>query len=71
MRDRIQKVLAGRGVGSRRQVEAWILAGRITVNGKLARPGQPVGERDDVRLDGRKLRLSDTARADHQGLVYL
>ena len=70
MRDRIQKVLAGRGVGSRRQVEAWILAGRITVNGKLARPGQPVGERDDVRLDGRRLRLKDTARADHRGLVY-
>ena len=70
MRDRIQKVLAGRGVGSRRQVEAWIVAGRITVNGKLARPGQPVGERDDVRLDGRKLRLSETARADHSGLVY-
>jgi len=63
-------VLAGRGVGSRRQVEAWILARRITVNGKLARPGQPVGERDDVRLDGRRLRLKDTARADHRGLVY-
>lgn len=63
-------MLAGRGVGSRRQVEAWILAGRITVNGKLARPGQPVDERDDVRLDGRRLRLRDTARADHRGLVY-
>ena len=70
VRDRIQKVLAGRGVGSRRQVEAWIVSGRVTVNGKLARPGQPVGERDDVRLDGRRLRLQDTARADHRGLVY-
>lgn len=70
MRDRIQKVLAGRGVGSRRQVEAWILAGRITVNGKIARPGQPVDERDDVRLDGRRLRLREAARGDHCGLVY-
>lgn len=70
MRDRIQKVLAGRGVGSRRQIEAWIAAGRITVNGKLARPGQPVGERDDVRLDGRRLRLGDAASGDHRGLVY-
>jgi 23S rRNA pseudouridine2605 synthase len=70
VRDRIQKVLAGRGVGSRRQVEAWILAGRITVNGKPARPGQPVGESDDVRLDGRRLRLRDAERAEHRGLVY-
>ena len=69
-RDRIQKVLAGRGVGSRRQVEAWIVAGRITVNGKLARPGQPVGERDDVRLDGRRLRLDAATRVDHRGLLY-
>lgn len=69
-RDRIQKVLAGRGVGSRRQIEAWIGAGRITVNGKIARPGQPVGEQDDVRLDGRRLRLRDAARVDHRGLVY-
>lgn len=70
IRDRIQKVLAERGIGSRRQVEAWIAAQRITVNGRLARPGQPVGEEDDVRLDGRKLRLRDTTRSEHQGLVY-
>jgi len=70
MRDRIQKVLAGRGIGSRRQVEAWIAAGRITVNGKLALPGQPVGARDDVRLDGRRLRLGDAAGGEHRGLVY-
>jgi 23S rRNA pseudouridine2605 synthase len=63
-------VLAGRGVGSRRQIEAWIRAARITVNGKLARPGQPVGEQDDVRLDGRRLRFRDAERVDHRGLVY-
>ncbi len=63
-------MLAGRGLGSRRQVEAWILAGRISVNGKLARPGQPVGEQDDVRLDGRRLRFRDAERVDHRGLVY-
>ncbi|MFZ2507861.1 MAG: S4 domain-containing protein [Steroidobacteraceae bacterium] len=69
-RDRIHKVLAGRGVGSLRQVEAWIAAGRITVNGKLAQPGQPVGERDDIRLDGRRLRLRGVTRVEHRGLVY-
>ncbi len=70
MRERIQKMLAARGVGSRRQIEAWIRAGRISVNGKPATPGQPVGERDDVRLDGRRLRLQRKAAAAHCGLAY-
>jgi 23S rRNA pseudouridine2605 synthase len=70
MRERIQKALAARGVGSRRQVEAWITAGRITVNGKLATPGQAVGERDDIRLDGRRLRLARGADREHEGLAY-
>jgi 23S rRNA pseudouridine2605 synthase len=70
MRERIQKVLAARGVGSRRQVEAWIAAGRITVNGKPATTGQPVGERDDVRLDGRRLRLGRAGEEPHRGVAY-
>jgi len=70
MRERIQKTLAARGVGSRRQIEAWITAGRITVNGKLATPGQAVGERDDIRLDGRRLRLAGGADREHEGLAY-
>ncbi len=70
MRERIQKMLAARGVASRRQVEAWIAAGRITVNGKPAVAGQPVDERDDVRLDGRRLRFRRNADAAHRGLAY-
>jgi 23S rRNA pseudouridine2605 synthase len=70
VRERIQKVLSARGVGSRRQVEAWIVAGRITVNGKLAAAGQPIGERDDVRLDGRRLRLDRDADKAHKGIAY-
>lgn len=70
MRERIQKLLAARGIGSRRQVESWIAEGRITVNGKPARPGQAVGERDDVRLDGRRLRLGRGADAPHRGIAY-
>lgn len=70
MRERIQKLLAARGIGSRRQVEAWIVAGRITVNGKTASPGQPVDARDDVRLDGRRLRLDRGADGEHLGMVY-
>jgi 23S rRNA pseudouridine2605 synthase len=70
VRDRIQKVLAARGIGSRRQVEAWIAAGRITVNGNRATPGQAVGERDDIRLDGRRLRLARGRDLPHRGLAY-
>ncbi len=67
---RIQKVLAERGIGSRREVEAWIAAGRITVNGAPARPGQPVGARDDIRLDGRKLRIDWQDEAQVVALMY-
>jgi len=70
IRERIQKVLAARGVGSRRQVEAWITAGRITVNGKPASPGQPIGARDDIRLDGRRLRLERGTDSPHKGIAY-
>jgi len=70
MRERIQKLLAARGVGSRRQIEAWIVAGRVKVNGKLASPGQPVDERDDIRLDGRRLRLAVGKEPAQRGMIY-
>jgi 23S rRNA pseudouridine2605 synthase len=70
MRERIHKVLAARGVGSRRQVESWISEGRISVNGKPATPGQPIGARDDVRLDGRRLRLGRAEETPHRGVAY-
>lgn len=55
--ERLQKVLAQAGLGSRREVEAWISAGRITVNGQVATLGGRVAEGDRVQVDGRNIRL--------------
>ncbi|MGH8120205.1 MAG: 23S rRNA pseudouridine(2605) synthase RluB [Gammaproteobacteria bacterium] len=53
--ERIHKFLAQAGIASRRQVESWIKAGRITVNGKVAQPGDRITAADKVRLDGELL----------------
>ncbi len=54
--ERLQKVLARAGLASRREAEAWIRAGRLTVNGQAASLGVRVGPGDEVRLDGRVIR---------------
>src|SRR5262245_42158856 len=57
MSERIQKVLARAGVGSRREVEDWIRAGRLAINGVPAALGAQLRPRDRVTLDGRPVRL--------------
>lgn len=53
MDERLHKLLAQHGIGSRRQVEGWIVEGRVLVNGKPAVVGQRVGPADRVVVDGR------------------
>ena len=56
MRQRLQKLLSGAGLCSRRTAEAWIEAGRVTVNGEKVRLGdQADPEIDDIRVDGKPL----------------
>jgi 23S rRNA pseudouridine2605 synthase len=55
--ERLQKVLAQAGIGSRREMEEWISAGRVTVNGTVATLGIRVSEGDKVQVDGRVVRL--------------
>lgn len=55
--ERLQKYLAQRGLGSRRAIEEWIRAQRITVNGRIAELGLKVTQQDDIRLDGRQIRM--------------
>ncbi len=58
MAERIQKVLANAGHGSRRKIEDLIRAGKITVNGKTAELGQQIGERDRIAINAKPIRLN-------------
>ena len=51
--DKLQKVLANAGFGSRREIEGWIEQGRITVNGEVAKLGIRVTEQDKILIDGK------------------
>jgi len=51
--EKLQKVLARAGLGSRRELETWIEDRRVTVNGVTAKVGDRVNESDDLRVDGR------------------
>jgi len=61
--ERLQKYLAQRGLASRRGVEEWIRAQRLTVNGRVAELGQKVTAADDIRLDGRPIKTRAAAAA--------
>lgn len=56
--ERLQKVLARAGLASRRQIETWIISGRIKVNGRMAVLGQRVDPAQDVvEVDGSPMPL--------------
>ncbi len=55
---RLQKVLAEAGVASRREIERWIEAGRIRVNGKVATLGDKVRRSDSIAIDGKPIKLA-------------
>lgn len=57
--EKLQKVLAAQGFGSRRGMEQWIEDGRIKVNGRLAKLGDRVSARDQIEVDGERLYRSD------------
>jgi 23S rRNA pseudouridine2605 synthase len=59
--ERLQKLLAAAGHGSRREIETWIAAGRVTLNGTVATLGARAGAGDAIELDGRKLTLRQQA----------
>ena len=65
MEERIQKLMAQAGLGSRRACEEWITSGRVTVNGKIANLGMKADPaKDRILVDGNLLKLDES-------LVYI
>lgn len=58
MTEKLHKVLARAGLGSRRHIEEWIQQGRVTVNDEVARIGARVDSRDRLAVDGRPVRIA-------------
>lgn len=69
MSERIQKVLAAAGHGSRRQIEDWIRENRLRVNGRVATLGEPISGNESITLDGRSLALRAQNGA-HRHIIY-
>jgi 23S rRNA pseudouridine2605 synthase len=67
--ERIQKVLAAAGHGSRRKVETWIREGRLSVDGRVAELGDHIDGTERIALDGRPLSMKGINQ-NHRHIVY-
>lgn len=68
--EKLQKVLARAGFGSRRELEKWIAAGRVSVNGKKATLGDRVGPDDRIHVDGKQISKQRVATKKRRVLIY-
>lgn len=68
--EKLQKVLARSGYGSRREMERWIEEGRITVNGQRATLGDRIGRHDEVQVDGRAAKIVSESESQRRVLIY-
>ncbi len=69
MSERVQKVLAAAGHGSRREIEGWIEASRLSIDGRVAVLGDKVTGSEAIALDGKRLALRAAAEV-HRHLIY-
>jgi len=65
MSEKLQKVLATAGLGSRRELEKWISAGRVSVNGSVAKLGDRAEAEDRILVDGRAVKLLPTTAPEY------
>jgi len=70
MTEKLQKVLARAGLGSRREIERWIADGRVVIDNKVATLGDRVSGEEKIKLDGKLLSLKKLYPQITQVLVY-
>ncbi len=68
--ERLHKVLAHAGLGSRRQIEQWIREGRVEINNRQARLGERWHRGDRVKVHGRPVNLDRRLTTRTRVLVY-
>ncbi|MFC1664403.1 23S rRNA pseudouridine(2605) synthase RluB [Pseudomonadota bacterium] len=69
--EKLQKVLARQGKGSRREIERWIANGRVMVNGEVANLGIRVDGSEVVLVDGQPVKISNRKqKLSSRVLVY-
>ncbi len=68
--ERIQKVLARGGLGSRREIERWIKEKRLSVNGVIVTLGQQLKTGDQVQLNGRTVNWGKYSNQKTRVIVY-
>lgn len=61
MSEKLQKILAQVGIGSRREMERWIADERVTLNGEVAKLGERAQGQDEIRVDGKVVEHSTEA----------
>ncbi|MCO4786629.1 23S rRNA pseudouridine(2605) synthase RluB [Marinomonas atlantica] len=70
MDEKLQKVLARAGTGSRREMENRIREGRVTVNGTVAKLGDRVRPTDTIELNGFEVKTSASSDVDRRVIIY-
>lgn len=67
--ERLQKLLAAAGFGSRREIETWIAAGRVSVRGQVAKLGDRASPGDLILLDGKEIKIG-AGKSDPRVIIY-
>ncbi|MDO4897018.1 MAG: pseudouridine synthase [Moraxella sp.] len=68
--DKLQKLLANAGLGSRRQLEDIIKQGRVSINGQIATLGERATHADEIRIDGRLVRTQAEREKRRRVIAY-